>query len=329
MVNIFRYVGIGHETTFGVEAAATIYLDPSSCTLDSPAGYEILIEGGMGRSVTRKRPGFYSTGGSIEYPVDINSVGYMMRGAFDQYTFTSGSPGNTHEFYGGNTNELDSWTYRVGKDVHEHIFMGCSVNSLRLNVDSGLATASVDLYGAQDDTTTLKTYSAIQSLIPTEYPLAFYDVTATINSVDTSAKCKTVSWTCSNNLGKDSGRSIGSMYPATFKAGNRVIETQLSLQFDDLTHQTLFWGDDGGPSCSGSTLFPLTLTFDGGDSGEMEISMPNCVMTSIPTQPRGRDALYQTITCRALLKEDVALADASTVDTDCLVTLVNAGATLA
>lgn len=329
MVNIFRYVGIGKESTFGTAVAGTIYLDPTACTLDSPQGYEVLVEGGMGRMRSQKRPGFYVCGGAIECPLDVNTIGYMMRGALDQYAFTSGSPNNTHEFYGGNTNTLSSYTYRVGKDTHEHIFDGCTVNGLRLNFSDGLVGAAVDLFARKDSTTTLKSYSDFSSLIPSSYPLMFHEVTATINSVDTSADVRSGSLSITNNLVRDSGRSIGSMFPSTFKAANRVVECSLELQFDDLTHQTLFWGDEDGPVCTGSTLFPLVLEFDGGDYGEMIIGLPNCVMTAAPQQPRGKDVLYQTITCAALQDTSVALADASTVSTDILVTVLNSGATLA
>ena len=329
MANIFRYVGIGKETTFGGAVDGTIFLDPSSCSLDSPQNPEIVVEGGMGRMAARKRPGFYACSGGVTYPVDINSMGYLMRGALDQYAFTAGDPNNTHEFYGGNLNVLPSWTYRLGKDVHEQYFTGCMINSLKLSVSDNLATASVDLLGRRDYSTTLKDYSQFADLIPTAYPLAFYDVTATVNDVDSSAICRSAEISINNNLGKDSGRGLGSMHPATFKAGTRLVEITMELQFDDLKHQTLFWGSADGPSCDGSTLFPLCLEFDGGTDGEMEMSMPNCMMNSITTQPSGREVLYQSVICTALMAEDVALADASTVNTDILVTLLNAGATLA
>lgn len=330
MVNIFRYVGIGKETTFGSEATASIYVDPQSCTLDSPGAPEIMISGGMGRMTRTKKPGFYSCGGGVTYAVDIKSIGYILRGALDQYVFTSGGDyGNTHEFYGGDSNDLESFTYRIGKDVHEQVFMGCTVNSVDITVDQGLATASVDLFAAQDNTTTLKTYSAISSSIPSEYPLAFYETTATINDVDTSASCKSVKLSINNNLDRESGRTIGSRYPRLFRANAREVNVEMVLQFDDLTHQTLFWGDAGGPSCSGSTLFPVVIEFDAGDSGEMIWNMENCMMTGITTQPSGRDTLYQTVTCRALLDTSVALASASTVSTDVLVTVVSDATTLA
>lgn len=332
MPNIFRYVLLGKESERGTAVEGDIALDPTSCTLDSPQNYEIIVPGGMGRMSRRKRKGFYSSGGGIEYPVDINSIGYLMRGVLDKYQFTAAeAPAtiNTHEFYGGNENELTSWTYRVGKDVHEHIFAGCSTNSLTLSVSDGLASASLDIFGGPDDTDTLKSYSDFSSKLPTGYPMAFYDVSATVNSVDSSAICRSVQLAINNNLGRDSGRCIGSCYPSTFKAGDRLVEATLEMQFNDLTHQTLFWGDAGGPAADGSTPFPLVIEMAGGSNQKITFSMPNCMMTSAPQQPRGRDILYQTITVRALLEEDVALKDLSTVDTDILVTLENTGATLA
>ena len=333
MAQIFRYVGIGKETEFGNAVDGTIYLDPISCTLDVPAAPEIMVEGGMGRMVARKRPGFYVPSGSIEYPVDIRSMGYLFRAALDGYDFTAGEPEgtNTHEFYGGNENVPTFWTYRVGKDVFEHVFDGCVADTLTLNVADGLATANLGLFARKDASTDLKDFSIIEPLMPAEYPLAFYEVTATINdNVEYAAKVRSANMSIKNNIGRDSGRGLGSQFPRTFRCGARTIEYQIQLQFDDLTHLQLFWGDDAGPDETGvgSTPFPLCLEFDAGDYGEMEILSHNCVMTNIPTQPSKRDVLYQTITCRALRESAVALADLSTVDTDVLVTLENFEATL-
>lgn len=327
MVNIFRYVGIGKETDFGNAVDGTIFLDPESSTLDAPSAPEILIEGGMGRMTARKRPGFYSCAGNIVYPVDINSIGYLLRGALDQYMYTVSDL--LHEFWGENENQLTSWTYHLGKDVAEFVYDGCMINSLDLSVEGNLARATVGLFARKDTPAELKNYSDFSALIPTAYPLAFYNVTAMINDVESSAICRSTRLTINNNLNRESGRSLASMYPATFRCGARVTECQLELQFNDLKHNDLFWGGAEGPSCDGSTPFPLKLNFDGGDDGDMEIQMPNCTMTSIPTQPRGRDTLYQTITCRALLAPGVVLHDESTVDTEIYVVLANEGGTLA
>jgi Phage tail tube protein len=327
MTNTFRYVGIGKEVAFGTAVAGSVFLEQSSCTLDHPANSEILIGGGLGRMISRKRPGFYSCAGGIDYDIDVSSIGYLWRGVLDQYQYTLGE--KLHEFYGGNSNELTSWTYRVGKDVKEFVYDGCTVNTLDLSVSGGLVSASVGLFARKDTPATIQSYSAFSSYIPTAYPLAFYEVTAEVNSSDVSADCTGLKLTVNNNLKRESGRALGSMYPSGFKAGDRVVEAQITLQFEDMDMMNLFWGDSGGPDCNGSDLFPLLLNFDGGDYGEMVISLPNCAMISAPIQPKGADPLFQTITCRALKQTSFALNDASTVDTDIYVALTNEGATLA
>jgi hypothetical protein len=332
MVEIFRYVGIGHEEEFGTPVEGALFFDPASGTLDTPAGYENEVSGGMGRMNRRKMPGFYSPTGNVTLDVDINTLSYFLRGALDGYVFTSGGGApahNKHEFYGGNDNVLESWTMRLGKDVFEHVFQGCMINTFKLSVADKLASASVDILAQKDSKATLKTYSDIQSYIPEAYPLAFYNITAEVNGAGVSADVRSVDLTISNNLGRDSGRSIGSMYPATFKCGQRSVDVVMQMQFDDLTYLELFWGGETGPACTGSTQFPILLDYDNDEYGELGVSLPNCRLVSAPIQPRGKDTVYQTITCRAMLAEDVVLAYASTVDTDILCTLLNSETTLA
>lgn len=331
MTEVFRYVGIGKEDTFGSEASAVIYIDPTSCTLDVPAAPEIVVDGGMGRMARRKRPGYYACGGAVEYPADVASLTYLFRAVLDQYVFTDagGEVGNIHEFYGGNQNELTSWTYRVGKDVFEHVFLGCVGNGLTLNVADGLMTASLDLVSKVDDTTTIKTYDDISAYLPDESEVAFYDTAVSINGVPSSTICKTLNLKINNSIDKKSGRGLASMYPYGFKTnGRRLIEAQMQLEFEDDTHLELFWGGEG-PQTTGSTQFAVDIAIDSGDYGTIDICLPNALLTTIPTQAKGIDTIYQTITVRGLMGLDVELDDASTVNTDILVTVDNGVTTLA
>ncbi|MFA5444713.1 MAG: phage tail tube protein [Bacteroidales bacterium] len=328
MSEIFRYIGIGKETSFGSAADATIYLEPDSCSLDVPTEPEIVIKGGLGRMRRRKRPAFYSCGGNFVYAADVRSLGYVFRSVLDQYIYTAGDTLNTHEFYGGNENTPTSWTVRAGKDLFEHIFLGCVANQTTINVSDGLVTVTQDLFAQKDDPNTIKGYVDVSALLPEEYPLAFYEVAASVNGVAVSTICRSLDITVANNVSRDGGRHLSSRYATSFKSAARDITMSMELEFEDMDMLELFWGGSDGPTDTGSTLFPLLLAFDGGDYGSMEICLPNAMMTSVPTQTKGTDLIYQKITCRALMGEDVELADETTINTDILTTIESGATTL-
>lgn len=324
-VSILRYFGYGKETSFGTEATATQHVDVASTTLDVPSGAEIVIEGGMGRGALRKRPGFYSPSGSIEYTWDIRSIGWMLRYALGGYSFTTGEQGekNIHEIWGTNYNELPSFTARCGKDLFEHVFLGSTINTLNINVTGDLATATMGILAQRDKRAALKDPADL--LIPNEYPLAFYDFTAKIGSSDVSAYVRSFSLDINNNITANTGRTIGSRYPRKFRAGNRTCSLQVSLDFNDLTYLQSFWGGEDGPVNLGSSEIALEITGQAfATEGTITISLPRCVIMGIQTQPRGREVITQTLNLQALTDTDITLNDGTTkVSSDIYVKLLN------
>jgi len=233
-----------------------------------------------------------------------------------------------HEFYGGNSPDLESFTIRAGKDVLEHVFAGCCFNTLSLTADSGLVMANLGIVAQKDSSATLKSVSELT--LTTDYPLAFYEVLASVNESDVSTNVTSMVMNFNNNISTDRGRHLGSRFPTKFKGNARDITATIQMEFENETYLDLFWGADGVPSNTGSSEFPLLLTFNGGaEVGYMTMNLQNVYLESITTQPSGRDSLIQTLNIRAMLEEDVELADESTVDTDILVSLYCDTTTLA
>ena len=322
---ILRYFGHGKEETFGTAVAAVQHVDIASTTLDVPTGAEIIIEGGMGRGALRKRPGFYAPSGNIEYTWDIRSIGWMLRYALGGYQFTAGSgtpPIHTHEIYGTNYNMLPSFTARLGKDVFEHVFTGCTINTLALNVTDNLASATLGVVASTDANAQLKEPADL--ILPPEYPMAFYEFTAKINNKDQSTLIRSFTVNIGNNINTTSGRTIGSRYPRYFRAGNRECSINLALDFEDLTYLKEFWGDESGPSGTGSSEISLEITGTASTDEKIIFTFPRCVILGIQTQPRGREAIVQNLSLQAMTKPNLKLADNATeVSTDIYVKLTN------
>jgi len=334
MTETLRYFGYGKETTFGTAVDAVQHVDVASTTLDTPQGAEIIVSGGMGRGALRKRPGFYSPSGNIEYAWDIRSIGWMLRLALGGYTFTTGETGppkvfNLHEIYGNNNVVLPSFTARCGKDNFEHIFPGSVIDTLSLSVQDNLASATVGVLSQKDAKATLQQPADL--LLPTEYPFAFYDFTGTINSVDKSAIIQNFTLDIANNVNQQSGRTIGSRHPRKFRAGDRVCSLSVSLDFEDLTYLEAFWGSATGPVNLGSTIIPFKINGQASATeGSIEFNFPHMVIMGIQTQPRGREAITQTLRLQAITDPDLMLADGTTeVSTDIYVKLQNDEPTMA
>lgn len=320
MANIARYLGFCEEASFNESPApeAVMHVDIASASIDVPGETQMIYGGGLARSPYLHRPGFYAPSGDIVYAFDIRSIGFLLKWALGGYSFEGGTP-NVHTIYGSNQNILDSFCARIGKDVFEHVFSGCVINTLSLAVEGEYCQVTANIIAAKDSQAVLKSLSEL--LLPSEYPLAFHEVTAKIATVDQSAKIKGFTLEIGNNLSAESGRTIGSRYPRLIRAGERSITVAKTLMFDDTDELERYWGGETGPADTGSTEFALEITFDGGDGGSMVISLPRVIYTNVEQKPSGRDALEQPVSGRAFLPSELT-GDEET-DTDISIELEN------
>ncbi|KKK67680.1 hypothetical protein LCGC14_2951660, partial [marine sediment metagenome] len=256
MVQRLRYFGSVKETTFNeaTPPVATAHVDIASATLDTPSEPDIIYAGGLQRTAKTRRPGFYAPAGNVVYAFDIDSIGEYLRYALGGYVFTAATPEatlNTHEFYGDASATLPSFVARLGKDKladntnFEHVFSGCTLNSLSIAVSDALAEATLDIQAAQDSRADILAVTDL--LLPTSYPLAFHELIASLNSVDRSVLIKSAEFTINNNAAVGDGRSIGSRFPRRIPVGERATTFTFELFWDSIAQLQLFWGGNDGP----------------------------------------------------------------------------------
>ena len=319
MQNVLRYLGICEEISFAESPApaAIIHMDIASASLDVPGDTEMIYGGGLSRGPHIHRPGFYAPSGDIVYAFDIRTIGFLLKWALGGYSFATGSPLNTHTIYGSSKNILDSFCARVGKDLFEHVFSGCVINTLTLKVEGAYCELTASIMAAKDAKATLKALADL--LLPTEYPLAFHEVTAKIATVDQSAKIKSLNIEISNNLSIESGKTIGSRYPRLIRAGERTVTVSKTLMFDETDELERYWGGASEPSILGGTEFALEINFSAGVDGSLKIDLPRFIYTAMGQKPSGRDEQEQTTSGRAFLPEEIV----EETDTDIVATLQN------
>ncbi len=319
-LRILRYLGLAEEDDFNPVSppAAVFHMDIASASLDAPTDTELLYAGGLGRGQRIRRPGFYAPAGNIVYAADVATIGWLLKWALGGYAFTGGDP-NRHEIYGVNDTLLPSFTARLGKDIFEHVFAGCVVNSLEIAIDEW-CMVTVDVQAATDSQTTIKAVAALD--LPAGHQLAWHDAEMTIAAENESAIIKRLTLTIGNNISADAGRNLASRHPARILAGERDITFGMDLFFADTEELERFWGDSSGPDEDGASQFASVITITAEDDHEIEISLPNAFYTQAAQQPSGRAELVQAVEARAMI-DDISLEAGGTVESEILVSILN------
>ena len=224
-----------------------------------------------------------------------------------------------HKIFGDENNVLPSFCARIGKDIFEHIFQGCVINSLTIAVEGEFVMMTAGIMSQKDGKTTIKAIADLT--LPDEYPLAFYEVGVEKDGVPLDCKVKAITIEIQNNVGQDSGRSVGKLHPCRFVCGERVITISQPKFYETTDSLEELWGSADAPSIYGHEEFEFKVTLDGQEYGFMEMTFPKCIFTSVAQQPSGRDEIVQEHSIRAMLGEYVDGEE--TIDTDVFIDLYN------
>lgn len=300
---ITRYLMIGEEQEYGVEASQySETLDPESASID-PAGDDKLIYEGIGGLDRTAGLGVYSTAGDITIPLDDLATGWFWKWALGGYEVTGteqeDEDGNTiitapytHIFTPQLGGLLPSFSAKIGKDIFEHIFVGNVVESISLEVDSEWALMTVSTLGARDKRSTLETDLEYTEGMLFTAPMA----SLTKNGDDKSASVNSLSLSLETGADIESSQGFGSRFPTKAFRGTMIVEVELELGFDSIEELLAFWGESDGPSTTNIDEFGYTLSF--GDN--VDFIFPRLVYTSSGQPAEGREGLTQTLTARAL-----------------------------
>ena len=322
-MTVLRYLGLARETTYDMPTppAAAFHVDIASSSLDAPSETQLIYEGGLGRGPRMHRPGFYSPSGNMVYAFDIRTIAMLLHWTLGGYRFTTGTPLHTHEIWASSSNTLPSFTARCGKDIFEHVFSGCVINSLEIAIEGEFCMATADIVAARDSRDALQPLSSL--LLPAEHPMAFHEVTASLRGTDRSADIKSLTLSINNNLDAEAGRSIGSRHPRRIPAQGLEVSMSADLWYSSTAELEHYWGGASGPAASGATTLPVALTFNAGAQGEMVVELPRFLYTEVQQQPSGREAITQSISGQALEASETLVGGTPIVSTPIVATVTN------
>ncbi|MBS7531826.1 hypothetical protein IC619_015240 [Hazenella sp. IB182353] len=291
---VTRYFSFGEESTFATAVPATETIDPESAELD-PTGDQALIYEGVSRLDRIVAPGPYRSEGSVTTPVDLKVFPWFFKFAMGGYEVTGNSPSYTHRFFPHTSALMPSFTSRVGKDVFEHVFPGCVVSSIEMELDDAFLLGTVEMQAGGDE----KASIAIPNWTGGEI-YAPHQVNAMINGVDESAYIESFSLKLETGADNEAGMTIGSRFPRRAFRGAFMVELELGLSFFSTTQLERFWGSATGPTSGSLVEFPITINV-----GEnMDIIVPRAVFTTMTQPLSGRDRIEQSATVRGLVASD-------------------------
>lgn len=314
-MKVLRYASFKEETKYGVKPTHnkgfTTMVD--GVVVDTPSGVEIDYATGIGLENDVHMPGKYEGGGgNIEQLVFPTTLVYWLKWALGGYTFVKAEDGhpfpvNTHYIYGANERLLPSFTMEGGKDYFEHVFLGCSVDSLELTVstDNGYVKLNPSITFAKDIKGELKEIDDF--IFPYERPLMFYNMRFLFNGEDITDKkiIESFTLTINNNLQQNFG--IGSRFSKANTTNGREVTWSIELKNDtDLTFLRSFWG--GGDEPDGEygaeeiyieVILYEKVIFGSGLSEEIKIELPRCILDSVTQQPSGREEFSNTVAGKA------------------------------
>lgn len=265
-------------------------------------------------------------GDLADQPVAALTVGTdsLGGGSDPEVAITESTPGvlpgwALHEIFATNENRLPSFTTRIGKDLFEHVFSGCRIDTLTIESENEFVMATPEILASKDAKDTLKAIDAL--LLPDAYPLAFHELTITRNVTGISCDVRSMTLTISNSLSAAHGQ--GSRHPCDIIAGEREVTLEMSVAFESMDHLEAYWGDTAGPSESGSTEVGWTLHLDAGADGELDIAIPRTIYTAAPVQVSGRDEIVHDLSIKAYVTTHTLADELTEVRSEMLVSLQN------
>jgi hypothetical protein len=297
---IFRYFAIGAEETYGTAVAATLARDVESASLDSPGAGALLVpDRGLSRARRQVRAGFYAPAGDVSLPADFEIMKALFGYALG--TVVEDAP----EFVVTGTDEtvLPSFTARIGRDLSEHVFAGCAVNTLTMEASDSFIKLTAGIKAQKDSLSTLKDLEALLALGLDAEPLtAFHELTC--DAGYESARVRSLVLKIENGIDETRGRGVGSRFPYRLRVGARTVSVDLVLDFDSLDQFYGFWGNEQGPSADSPTEFAFTFTVTDRDGNEALFTLPRAYVAEGKHATAGRAPMDEAVTLNALQATD-------------------------
>ena len=303
---------------------------------------EAVTKSGGSRMNKRARPGIIKPTGSTKGDADLQRFIWYFRGYLDNYEFTEGSNGgvNTHEFWGGEDKELQSFRGMAVYDMLIKYIRGLLVDKLSFEVSDESMSVSADWVYQTEEADIIGQNGATFTRpadLEDDLFIMFYDVDLYLGKKQNGDPkpldgiATNFSFEGSNNHDVDGTIGLGARHPQVrAMAGKRENNLAITTSLTEDTVRAILdaqYGEVGALEPSECKLLQVPLQINVSlcevDDIEMVIIFPRCTV-NVEYDMSGADRIEVTMNMATLGSDSVTLADNSTtVTTDMYVMIKN------
>lgn len=323
-----RVLGIKQESEYGKPAVAPDWHQQGT-KISASLNSEPVTKTGGSRMIKRARAGAIKPTSSFESDVDLKRIGHYFKAFLDNYKFTNGTKINTHEFYGGESTSLNSFTLWETFDVAEKTIVGALLDGLKLEVSDEFMSMAADWIYKDETMEEIDANTYQQTSIEGDIPLMFYDVSVELDDDVPPGIVSSFSFEGKNNLNQDKTIGLGSRMPQR-KAAAQQREITLSI-VSTLEKETLELIQkaeyaEAGTSPSECKLYKIPIRIIANvcenRADIMEIYFPECLF-SVEYEASESDEIEVTFNLQTMGTGKATLKDGTSVMTDMYVKLIN------
>ena len=334
-----RGFGLELEETYGDTSVSKSSFDPNFWNQAEKVEFKLndepITKSGGSRMNKRARAGIMKPTGSTSADADLQQLTWYFRGYLDNYVYTAGSGDvHTHEFYGGEGKELQSFRAIAVYDMLKKYLYGLLCDGMSLEVSDESMTVGADwIYKTEKAGiigTDGETFTRPDELTAEQIFIMFYDVSLKLNNLPLDGVSTAFSFEGKNNHDVDSSIGLGSRYPQKRAvAGKRENEVSITTTLTSDTVRSILnaqYGEVGALEPSSCKLLQLPLEVNIAHCEDTDINckivFPRCTV-NVEYSMSGTDAVEVTMTLESLGSAKVALASGTEVETDMYVKLMN------
>ena len=334
-----RGFGLELEETYGDTSVSKSSFDPNFWNQAEEVEFKLndepITKSGGSRMNKRARAGIMKPTGSTSADADLQQLTWYFRGYLDNYVYTAGSGDvHTHEFYGGEGKELQSFRGIAVYDMLKKYLYGLLCDGMKLEVSDESMTVGADWIYKTEKAGIIgqsgETFTRPDELTAEQIFIMFYDVSLKLNNLPLDGVSTAFSFEGKNNHDVDSSIGLGSRYPQKRAvAGKRENEVSITTTLTSDTVRSILdaqYGEVGALEPSSCKLLQLPLEVNIAHCEDTDINckivFPRCTV-NVEYSMSGTDAVEVTMTLESLGSAKVALASGTEVETDMYVKLMN------
>lgn len=299
---------------------------------------------GSSRMNRKARAGISKPSGNTEHDADLQRIGHYFRGYLDNYQYTAGSGSiHTHEFWGGEGKELQSFRAITMKDALKKYLTGLLINTLGFEVSDDSMNVTAEWVYKDEKAEIIGVDEGAVFERPDELEddlfIMFYDILVKLNNknlLGDNGIVTSATFSGNNNLAQDDSVGFGAMRPQIRAlAGDRDNNMSLVLSLttnilDDLL--AMEYGEVGARQQSQCKILnvPLELNIALCEyaNQSLKIVFPKCTV-KVTYDGSGTEVIKANLTLDSLAADTITLEDGTTeVLTDMYVCLKNKQAEL-